>query len=64
MKLQEMIETGAATFEEVETAMFNMKERIETQKVKIAELETLHFQDQAEIVRLRRFAQALEEKHE
>lgn len=59
MKLQELIETGVTTYEEVETTIFKMKREIESQKVKIAELETMHYGDQAEIVRLRRMIEAL-----
>ena len=55
MTLKEMIETGKTTFEEVEKAMLNMKKSIE-------EYKQMHFCDQAEIVRLRRMVEALEEK--
>lgn len=47
MTLKEMIKTGKTTFEEVESAIHKMR-------LRISELETMHYQDQAEIVRLRR----------
>ena len=53
--LKEMIETGKTTYEEVEAAIKNMK-------IKIEEYKQMHFNDQAEIVRLRRMVEALEEK--
>lgn len=60
--LKELIKDGKTTYEEVETAIRNMKKIIDENKVKIAELETMHFNDQAEIVRLRRMVEALEEQ--
>ncbi len=49
--LKELIETGKTTFEEVEKVLHNMKLTIE-------EYKQMHFQDQAEIVRLRRMIEA------
>ena len=55
MTLKEMIETGATTFEEVESAIVNMKK-------KITELENLRQLDMAEIVRLRRWIERMEDE--
>lgn len=56
--LQELIASGKTTFEEVESAMYNMKKRITELEKENAELKQMHFLDQSEKVNLRRMVEA------
>lgn len=59
--LKELIESGKTNFDEVETAMYNMRSKISALEKEVNELKELHYLDQAEIVRLRR---QIEAEHE
>ena len=56
--LQELIASGKTTFDEVESAMFNMKKRITELEKENAALKQMHFLDQSEKVNLRRMVEA------
>lgn len=56
--LQELIESEKTTFDEVESAMYKMKQRIIELEKENAELKQMHFLDQAEKVNLRRMVEA------
>lgn len=53
-ELTELIKSGKFTMADIESALRKMR-------LKIAELETAHFTDQAEIVKLRRWIERLED---
>lgn len=53
-ELTELIKSGKFTMADIESALRKMR-------LKIAELETAHFADQAEIVKLRRWIERLED---
>ena len=53
-ELTELIKSGKFTMADIESALRKMR-------LKIAELETTHFEDQAEIVKLRRWIERLED---
>lgn len=55
--LKELIESGKTNFDEVETAMYNMKKRITELEKENAELKQMHFLDQSEKVNLRRMVE-------
>lgn len=56
--LKELIESGKTNFDEVETAMYNMRSKISALEKEVNELKELHYLDKAEIVRLRRQIEA------
>lgn len=56
--LQELIASGKTTFDEVGSAMINMKKRITELEKENAELKQMHFLDQSEKVNLRRMVEA------
>jgi hypothetical protein len=55
--LKELITSGKTTFDEVESAMYNMKKRITELEKENAELRQMHFLDQSEKVNLRRMVE-------
>lgn len=56
--LQELIASGKTTFDEVESAMYKMNQRITELEKENADLKQMHFLDQAEKVNLRRMVEA------
>lgn len=56
--LKELIASGKTTFDEVESAMYKMKQRIIELEKENADLKQMHFLDQSEKVNLRRMVEA------
>ena len=56
--LKELIASGKTTFDEVESAMIKMRQRIAELEKENAELKQMHFLDRSEKVNLRRMVEA------